>query len=243
MTKTIPADRRRCADRNCRQGRAQRLAAEIGEHDRRYHQEDAPSVSDAAYDGLRRATKRSRPVSPQLVRPDSPSRRVRSRHPRPNSPRSGTPCDAVSRHAFAAEDVAEFVDRVAPVSAASPESAFDFTAEPKIDGLSCCVRYEGGALVNAGHARGWRGGPRTSTRKCPHIGEIPDRLHGKSVPDVCEVRGEVYLRQRGLCRAERPPGQGGRPVYAIRAIGGRLAAPARPRIRRTTAQVLRLCLG
>src|SRR5579863_1055201 len=164
----------------------ERLAAEIGAHDKRYYQEDAPTVSDAAYDALRRRNEAIEARFPLLVRTDSPSRRV-----------GATPAAkfAEVRHAvpmlslgnaFAAEEVADFVNRVRRFLRLPAEEPVDFTAEPKIDGLSCSLRYEGGELVSAA-TRGDGLVGEDVTANVRTIGDIPHRLHGKSIPEVCEV--------------------------------------------------------
>src|SRR6202049_3794931 len=127
----------------------ERLAAEIGEHDRRYYQEDAPSVSDAAYDALRRRNEAIEARFPRLVRPDSPSSRVGSAPAAKFAEvRHAVPMLSLG-NAFAAEEVADFVNRVRRFLRLPAEELLAFTAEPKIDGLSCSLRYEHGILVNA----------------------------------------------------------------------------------------------
>jgi DNA ligase (NAD+) len=190
-----------------------RLAAEIGEHDRRYYQEDAPSVSDAAYDALRRRNEAIEARFPHLVRPDSPSRRVGAAPAAKFAEvRHAVPMLSLG-NAFAAEDVAEFVNRVRRFLRLAAEERLDFTAEPKIDGLSCSLRYEGGALVNAA-TRGDGVVGEDVTANVRTMGEIPHRLRGKSVPDVCEVRGEVYLSHADFAALNARQAKEGRQVYA-----------------------------
>jgi DNA ligase (NAD+) len=169
-----------------------RLAPEIAAHDARYYQEDAPAVSDAEYDALRARNAAIEARFPELVRTDSPSRRV------------GAPPVAKFakvRHAvpmlslgniFADEEVAEFVNRVRRFLGLDAGAALAFTAEPKIDGLSCTLRYQGGQLVNgATRGDGFEGEDVTANVRT--IADIPHRLGGNGNPDVCEVRGEVYM--------------------------------------------------
>src|SRR5580692_8067517 len=126
-----------------------RLAAEIGGHDKRYFQEDAPTVSDAAYDALRRRNAAIEARFPQLVRADSPSSRVGAAPAAKFAKvRHAVPMLSLG-NAFSSEDVADFVNRVRKFLRLDPQEPVDFTAEPKIDGLSCSLRYEGGQLVNA----------------------------------------------------------------------------------------------
>jgi DNA ligase (NAD+) len=169
-----------------------RLAAEIAGHDKRYYQEDAPTVSDAEYDALRQRNDAIEALFPDLVRADSPSRRVGA---------APTGKFAKVRHAVAMlslgnvfddEEVVDFANRVKRFLGLPADDPLAFTAEPKIDGLSCSLRYEGGNLVNAAtRGDGFEGEDVTANVRT--IGEIPERLHGNRIPDICEVRGEVYM--------------------------------------------------
>ena len=126
-----------------------RLAAAIGEHDKRYYQEDAPTVSDADYDALRRRNEEIEARFPDLVRADSPSRRVGAQ---PASKfakvRHAVPMLSLG-NAFNDDEVREFVERVRRFLRLPEDEKVAFTAEPKIDGLSCTLRYEGGRLARA----------------------------------------------------------------------------------------------
>ena len=154
----------------------ERLAAEIGAHDRRYYQEDAPTVSDADYDALRRRNEAIEARFPQLVRPDSPSRRVGAAaggQIRQGAPRGA---DAVARQRLRRRGGRGFRRPGAPVpAAAGDEEPVAFTAEPKIDGLSCSLRYENGELVQ-GATRGDGVEGEDVTANVRTIGEIPHRL-------------------------------------------------------------------
>jgi DNA ligase (NAD+) len=170
----------------------ERLAAAIGEHDRRYYQEDAPTVSDAAYDALRRRNEEIEARFPHLVRPDSPSGRIGAAPAAKFAKvRHAVPMLSLG-NAFSAEEVADFVARVRRFLRLAAEERLDFTAEPKIDGLSCSLRYEDGRLVNAA-TRGDGVVGEDVTGNVRTMRDIPDRLRGKSIPQVCEVRGEVYM--------------------------------------------------
>ena len=133
-------------------GELKRLAAEIAEHDRRYYQEDRPTISDAAYDALRQRNEAIEKRFPALIRPDSPSRRVGAR---PGGPfakvRHAVPVLSLDS-VLGDEEVIEFVARICRLLRLGGETPV-FNAEPKIDGLSISLRYENGSLVN-GATRG-----------------------------------------------------------------------------------------
>src|SRR5262249_61881184 len=95
-------------------------------------------------------------------------------------------------NAFSSEDVADFVDRIRRFLSLRADDAIAFTAEPKIDGLSLSLRYEGGLLVS-GTTRGDGTEGENVTANVRTLEDIPQQLEGKSVPDICEVRGEVYM--------------------------------------------------
>ncbi len=167
------------------------LATEIARHNRLYHTDDAPEISDAAYDALVRRNAAIEAAFPALVRADSPSHQVgaapaghlaKVAHARPM-----TSLD----NAFADEEVAEFLDRVRRFLKLPPEEPVALTAEPKIDGLSCSLRYEDGALVQA-LTRGDGQVGENVTANVLTIADIPRQLPA-GTPAVFEVRGEVYM--------------------------------------------------
>jgi DNA ligase (NAD+) len=152
-----------------------RLAAEIAAHDRRYYQEDTPTVSDAVYDALRQRNEAIEARFPELVREDSPSRRVGAAPAQKFAKvRHALPMLSLG-NAFADEEVAEFVERVRRFLRLPEDERVAFTAEPKIDGLSCSLRYEGGRLVN-GATRGDGTEGEDVTANVRMLEDIPDVL-------------------------------------------------------------------
>ncbi len=176
-----------------------RLAAVIRHHDELYYQQDAPEISDAEYDALRVRNDAIEARFPKLVRPDSPSRRVGA------EPGDGfgkvrhrVPMLSLS-NAFDNEDVTKFVERVARFLGLGTDDKIAFTAEPKIDGLSISIRYQGGRLVEAA-TRGDGSEGENVTKNVMTIAEIPHQLKGRKVPEVIDVRGEIYMGHEEFAR-------------------------------------------
>ncbi|WP_176591428.1 NAD-dependent DNA ligase LigA [Sphingobium sp. EM0848] len=191
--------------------RLMRLAREIARHNRLYHDQDEPEIADADYDALVRENNALETAFPHLIRSDSPNAQV-----------GAAPTSALKKvqHAvrmmsldngFSDEDIAEFIARVRRFLALPEDAPVALTAEPKIDGLSCSLRYEKGELVLAA-TRGDGTTGEDVTANVRTIGDIPDRLTGENIPDLFEVRGEVYmakadfvaLNERLLAEADDP---------------------------------------
>ena len=190
-----------------------RLAAEIASHDKRYYQEDAPTVSDAAYDALRQRNDAIEALFPDLVRADSPARRVGAAPAAKFAKvRHAVPMLSLG-NVFDDEEVVDFANRVKRFLGLPADDPLAFTAEPKIDGLSCSLRYEGGRLVNAAtRGDGFEGEDVTANVRT--IREIPERLHGNRNPDICEVRGEVYMAHADFFALNERQAAEGKPVFA-----------------------------
>jgi len=185
-----------------------RLALELEGHDRRYYQDDAPSVSDAEYDALRQRFNAIEKRFPELVTSDSPSQKVGAAP----SGRFRKVLHAVPMlsldNAFAEQDVIDFVGRIVRFLKLA-DDRIDFSAEPKIDGLSMSLRYEGGELITAA-TRGDGAEGEDVTANIRTLEDVPHKLKGRKVPDICEVRGEVYMTKKAfLALNERQKAEGG----------------------------------
>ncbi|MDQ0135855.1 DNA ligase (NAD+) [Neorhizobium galegae] len=187
------------------------LAAEIARNDELYHGHDAPRISDADYDALKRRNDAIEKRFPQLIRADSPSIRVGAAplptfaaitHSRPMLSLDNT---------FSDDDVRDFVSSVYRFLGQLPDGSIAFTAEPKIDGLSMSIRYENGRLVNAA-TRGDGTTGENVTENIKTIKEIPNRLPA-GVPDVVEVRGEVYMTKSDFLALNEKMAAEGKQTY------------------------------
>ncbi len=190
-----------------------RLALEIEAHDVRYYREDAPTVSDAAYDALRRRVEAIEARFPELVTADSPTQTVGVQPSgRFAKVRHAVPMLSLG-NAFNDDDVTEFVARVRRFLRLDDGEFPVITAEPKIDGLSLSLRYEHGELVTgATRGDGFEGEDVTANVRT--VKDIPHRLKGRDVPAVCEVRGEVYMLREDFFALNRKQEAAGDPVFA-----------------------------
>jgi DNA ligase (NAD+) len=190
-----------------------RLAQEIAAHDERYYQNDAPTISDADYDALRRRNAAIEARFPALVLADSPSRRVGARPARGFAKlRHAVPMLSLD-NAFSDEDVTDFVDRIRRFLRLPADEPLAFTAEPKIDGLSLSLRYEGGRLVN-GATRGDGIEGEDVTANVKTLENIPHELRGRRVPARCDIRGEVYMTKSAFHALNERQQEAGKHVFA-----------------------------
>ena len=200
-------------------GELARLAAEIAYHDQLYYAKDAPQISDAEYDRLRRRNAAIEARFPELIRSDSPSGRVGA------APAAGfakvthrVPMLSLE-NAFAEEDVRDFFAGVRnffrrPEDLARvAEDAIEVMAEPKIDGLSAALRYENGRLV-LGATRGDGVTGEDITANIRTLETVPERLHGRGWPEVIEIRGEVYMERAAFFAFNAERAAAGEQVFA-----------------------------
>ncbi|MGO4350708.1 NAD-dependent DNA ligase LigA [Rhizobium sp. RAF36] len=189
----------------------ERLAKEIAHHDALYHGKDQPEISDADYDALKRRNDAIEARFPELVREDSPSRRVGAEpsvtfaqitHARPMLSLDNT---------FSQDDVQDFVGSVYRFLGRLPDQSIAFTAEPKIDGLSMSIRYQNGKLVSAA-TRGDGTTGENVTANIRTIKEIPQVLP-KGVPEIVEVRGEVYMAKSDFLALNKQMEAEGKQTY------------------------------
>jgi DNA ligase (NAD+) len=193
-----------------------RLTAEIARHNRLYHAEDAPEISDAQYDALVRRAQELEQLFPHLASPASPTHLV-------GYEVSSSPLAKV-RHdvrmlsldnAFTDEEVAEFTARIRRFLSLAKDEPLAITAEDKIDGLSCSLRYEHGRLVRAA-TRGDGEVGEDVTANVAFIPDIPQQLatSGDAAPELFEVRGEVYMERQAFAALNAAQAEAGGKLFA-----------------------------
>src|ERR1700744_5099655 len=189
-----------------------RLTLELESHDRAYYQDDAPKVSDAKYDALRQRFNAIEARFPEFVTRDSPSQKIGAAPSgRFRKGRHAVPMLSLD-NAFAEEDVTAFVGRIEPFRKWR-DDRIDFAAEPKIDGLSMSLRYEGGELVTAA-TRGDGAEGEDVTANIRTLEDVPQKLKGRNVPDLCEVRGEVYMTKKAFLALNERQKAAGDTIFA-----------------------------
>jgi DNA ligase (NAD+) len=191
----------------------ERLAREIARHDELYYRQDTPEISDADYDALRQRNEAIEAAFPQLVRADSPSKRVGAAPVAAfGKVRHAVPMLSLG-NAFAEEDVVDFVARIRRFLGLAAAEPVELTAEPKIDGLSISLTYQDGRLVQAATRGDGTEGEKV-TANVMTIAQVPRRLTGKGVPELIEVRGEIYLRHDDFARLNAEQAAAGQKVFA-----------------------------
>jgi DNA ligase (NAD+) len=190
-----------------------RLALEIESHDKSYYQQDAPKISDAEYDALRQRFNAIEARFPELVASDSPSQKVGTQPSgRFAKVRHAAPMLSLD-NAFAETDVVDFVARIRRFLKLGDDDRIAFSAEPKIDGLSMSLRYEGGELVTAA-TRGDGAVGEDVTANIRTLEDVPKKLKGRNVPAICEVRGEVYMTKQAFLALNERQKAAGDTVFA-----------------------------
>jgi DNA ligase (NAD+) len=190
-----------------------RLALEIENHDKYYYQEDAPKISDAEYDALRQRLNAIEARFPEFVTSDSPSQKVGVQPSgRFAKVRHAVPMLSLE-NALAEQDVLDFIGRIRRFLKLGDDDKIAFSAEPKIDGLSMSLRYQGGELVTAA-TRGDGAVGEDVTANIRTLEDVPKRLKGRRVPDICEVRGEVYMTKQAFLALNERQKAAGETIFA-----------------------------
>jgi len=190
-----------------------RLGQEIAGHDKRYYQQDRPSVSDAEYDVLRQRYNAIEARFPELRTLESLSLRVGAAPARGFAKvRHAVPMLSLD-NAFAEQDVIDFVGRIRRFLKLDDDTRIDFSAEPKIDGLSMSLRYENGELITAA-TRGDGAEGEDVTANIRTIKQVPHKLKGRNVPKITEVRGEVYMTKADFLKLNERQKESGGQIFA-----------------------------
>ena len=190
-----------------------RLRLAIEGHDKAYYQDDAPKVSDADYDALRRRVEAIEQTFPELVTGDSPTQKVGAAPARGFAKVTHAVPMLSLGNAFSDEEVAEFLNRVRRFLKLSADDMPAIVAEPKIDGLSLSLRYEHGELVRAAtRGDGFTGEDVTANVRT--IKDIPNTLKGRNIPAACELRGEVYMLKSDFLALNKRQAEAGDTVFA-----------------------------
>ncbi|MEZ0261135.1 MAG: NAD-dependent DNA ligase LigA [Alphaproteobacteria bacterium] len=191
---------------------ADTLRRQIKRHDKAYHQQDNPEISDAEYDALKNRLRDIEKAFPNLITKDSPTQTVGYAPLREfKKVRHSVPMLSLA-NSFSDEDVVDFVDRVRKFLKIADSEKLEVLAEPKIDGLSCSLRYEKGKLIYAA-TRGDGEEGEDVTQNVKTIKSVPQQLP-KDVPDVLEVRGEIYMTRADFMKLNKAQEEAGDKIFA-----------------------------
>ncbi len=189
------------------------LTLEITAHDKRYYQQDRPTISDAEYDALRQRYNAIEARFPDLRTLESLSLKVGAAAARGfTKVRHAVPMLSLD-NAFAEQDVIDFVARIRRFLKLNDDENIAFSAEPKIDGLSMSLRYEDGHLVTAAtRGDGFEGEDVTANIR--KLKDVPHEFKGRRIPKVSEVRGEVYMTKRAFLALNERQRVAGEQIFA-----------------------------
>jgi DNA ligase (NAD+) len=190
-----------------------RLAQEVAHHDELYHKNDAPEISDAEYDALRRRNDEIEAKFPDLVLENSPSKKVGAPPAEQfNKVAHNVPMLSLA-NAFSHEDIDDFLDRVRRFLGFAEDAAIELLAEPKIDGLSFSARFENGRFVQ-GATRGDGTTGEDITANLKTIINFPHVLKGHDIPEILEVRGEVYMSHADFAQLNKRQAEKNAKIFA-----------------------------
>ncbi len=186
----------------------EKLREEIRYHDRKYYTEAKPEISDRQYDRLIERLKELETAHPDLITPDSPTQRV-GEQPVDELPHVEHRVPMLSiDNTYSIEELQQYGARIAKLL---PGEKIEWVVELKIDGVAVALLYENGALVR-GATRGNGLVGDDITHNVRTVRNVPLRLHGKDLPDVVEVRGEVYMNNSDLVRLNEEQAKQGQPA-------------------------------
>ncbi len=187
------------------------LSQEIERHDQKYYQDDAPTLSDGEYDGLRQDLMALESKYPELITAKSPTQKIGAKPAKGfGKIQHAVPMLSLS-NVFNEEEISDFFDRVRRFLKLPETESVEIVAEPKIDGLSCSIRYEKGVLVHAAtRGDGYEG--ENITENIKTLDDIPQMIN--DAPDILEVRGEVYMSRQDFLTLNEKQAAAGKAVFA-----------------------------
>lgn len=192
--------------------RHKKLVTEIRRHDILYHQQDAPEISDADYDALRQQLEKIEAEYPELITADSPTQQVGAEPARGFRKVKHAVAMLSLSNAFERAEVEDFMGRVRRFLGLGADEPVAVCAEPKIDGLSCSLRYEKRRLVLAA-TRGDGSEGEDITANVRTIDDVPHELPADA-PDILEVRGEIYMRRDDFMKLNERQAEAGKQIFA-----------------------------